>query len=85
MGNMIGLRSSCPAYYRIYVQGVVEPGWFEEYTDMRMAQIEFSSNLSMTIFAGELVDQSALLGVLNLIGDLGLPLLAFDCFPYREE
>ena len=80
-----GFQCSQPAYYRIYVQGALDARWLRDYIDMRIERMADASDQVVTKLAGELADQSALIGVLSLISDLGAPLLAFECFPYRED
>ncbi len=78
----VDFRCSQPAYYRIYVQGALDARWLHEYIDMRVEFIADARNQVVTRLAGELADQSALIGVLSLICDLGAPVLAFECLPY---
>jgi len=78
-------QCSQPAYYRIYVQGALDAHWLRDYIDMRIERVAGASDQVVTKLAGELVDQSALIGVLSLISDLGAPLLAFECFPYSTD
>jgi hypothetical protein len=80
-----GFRCSQPAYYRIYVQGPLDARWLRDYIDMRIECMTSVGDLVVTQLTGELADQSALLGVLSLIRDLGAPLLAFECFPYSTD
>lgn len=76
---------SQPAYYRIYVQGSLDARWLGDYTDMHIEHLAGAREQIVTKLAGELADQSALIGVLSLIGDLGAPVLAFECFPYSID
>jgi hypothetical protein len=85
MHREIGFRCSQPAYYRIYVQGSLDARWLRDYIDMRTERLLDVHDRAVTKLAGELVDQSALIGVLGLIIDLGAPLLAFECFPYSTD
>lgn len=74
---------SSPAYYRIYVQGDVDLHWITDYFNLRTERLATKQQLSITILAGELIDQAALLGLLSLINESGLSLLGFDCYPYQ--
>ena len=78
-------QCSQPAYYRIYVQGPLDARWLDGYVDMHIDRMADAQEQVVTKLAGELVDQSALIGVLSLIGDLGAPVLAFECFPYSTD
>lgn len=85
MYRKTGFRCHQPAYYRIYVQGALDASWLSDYIDMRIERMVDASDQVVTKLAGELADQSALIGVLSLISDLGAPLLAFKCFPYNTD
>jgi hypothetical protein len=75
-----GLRlSSCePARYVIHVQGVVAARWSDRLGGMELTQVT-DCGVVFTILSGILVDQAALLGVLNSLYNLGLPLLSVQC------
>jgi len=81
----VNFRSSQPAYYRIYVQGTLDASWLRDYIDMRVERFTDTSDRVVTRLTGELTDQSALIGVLSLISDLGAPVLALECFPYSKD
>ncbi len=88
MYRKTGFRCHQPAYYHIYVQGALDASWLSDYIDMRIERMPGASDQSdqvVTKLAGELADQSALIGLLSLISDLGAPLLAFKCFPYNTD
>ena len=60
-----------PARYRLRVQGQLGPQWADWFTG-------FTLNWEVpgeTMLVGQVVDQAALHGLLNIIRDLGLPLL----------
>jgi hypothetical protein len=60
-----------PARYRIRVLGWLGPEWATWFGGLAMSWEE----PDQTVFAGQVVDQAALHGILNTIRDLGLPLL----------
>lgn len=60
-----------PAHYRIRVQGRLGPEWAAWFGGLAMSWEE----PGQTVFAGQVIDQAALHGILNAIRDLGLPLL----------
>lgn len=74
-----------PAYYRIYVQGDVDAHWLRDYYDLRTEHVSRTDMPDVTVLTGELVDQAALVGVLCLVHDYGLPILTLECFPYHDE
>lgn len=67
--------SSCPASYVIKVRGRLDESWS---TRMAGLHIEVSSEGggAVSTLDGSLPDQPALLGVLNALCSLGLPLLS---------
>jgi hypothetical protein len=85
MGDELVLHCGRPAYYRIYLQGILLPRWELDFIDMRLECIHLTATQEITILKGEVIDQAALLGILNLLYDLRLPLLGVECFPYRME
>jgi hypothetical protein len=62
---------STPARYRIRVKGQLGPEWSEWFGGLSITQGEPNE----TTLLGQILDQSALHGILNKIRDLGLPLL----------
>ena len=85
MDRETDFRCSQPASYRIDVHGVLDARWLGDYTDLRVEHIDAGSDGAVTRLTGELADQSALLGLLNLLNDLGVPLLALDCLSYCPD
>ena len=72
------IRRDRPAHYRIRVQGVLDPTWSDTVHGMVISTERADLAPPMTLLAGELIDQAALMGVLNLVYDLGLPLLSVE-------
>jgi len=62
---------SMPARYRIRVQGRLGPEWSAWFGGLSLSWQE----PDQTVLVGQVLDQSALHGLLNTIRDLGLPLL----------
>ena len=60
------------AVYEIRVKGHLDGRWSEWFDGLAIVNVENGDAL----LSGELVDQSALHGVLNKVRDLGLPLMA---------
>jgi hypothetical protein len=67
------------AYYQVQVSGVLDPRWSEYIGGMEIMSNVGTDNKVMTTLSGELIDQAALLGVLNHLYNLGLPLLLVEC------
>jgi hypothetical protein len=62
------------AHYRIDLQGELDPSWSVELRGMTVTHVRHSGQTSTQI-SGELPDQAALTGVINLVAGLGLPIL----------
>ncbi len=57
--------------YEIVIRGYIGEAWFEELTAFKQPNFE-------TMLRGELIDQSALFGVLRKIKDLGVELISVN-------
>lgn len=66
------------ACYSIQVQGVLDQNWVDQFGELKAITVLAKDGLytPVTTIIGEVVDQSALFGLLNLVYDLGLPLLS---------
>ena len=60
------------AVYEILVKGHLDGRWSEWFDGLTITNVEDG----IAVLSGEIVDQSALHGVLNKVRDLGLPLMA---------
>ncbi len=69
-----------PAIYQISVNGRLEPDW-SDYFGLTITTKECRSQTTTTL-SGELVDQAALMGVLNNLYGLGFSILAVT---YQEN
>ena len=70
-----GMEMFEPQVYVITAQGELEPAWSDRLGGMTIT-VHHRLDGPVTILTGELVDQAALQGVLTLLYDLGLPVLA---------
>ncbi len=77
-----GLRLEDPATYEIRVQGSLDLKWSDRLQGLGITVKEFSDRMPITTLAGRLKDQAALLGVLNALFALKLPLLFICCNKY---
>jgi hypothetical protein len=67
------MKLTCgPAWYRIQVRGQIAPRWSEWLDGM---SIESGDAPDATALTGRIVDQAALLGLLQKLANLGLMLL----------
>lgn len=73
------LRSDGSATYRIHVQGHLDKRWSERMGGLNIATTNPQDEASVTILRGRVLDQSQLLGVLNILHDLRLPLISVEC------
>jgi len=67
-----------PATYRIRVQGLLDPEWSERLGGMTVTVREGPDGAHFAELTGPLVDEAALMGVLERLYSLRLPLLAVE-------
>jgi hypothetical protein len=77
-----GLRLEDPAIYEIRVHGSLELKWSDRLQGLGIRVKENSDRMMVTILSGRLKDQAALLGVLNTLFTLKLPVLFVFCHKY---
>jgi hypothetical protein len=70
-----------PATYRISVQGRIDPNWSDLLAGMKIRLAKDEAHPLVTILDGELTDQAALIGVLNTLYEMHLPILSVLCQP----
>jgi hypothetical protein len=68
-----------PAMYRICISGNLDEHWSDYCGGMKIEQVSDPKSYAMTILTGRLADQSALIGVLNSLHDMGCPILSVEC------
>jgi hypothetical protein len=78
------LGRDTPATYRIRLQGSLGENWSEYLNSMTITPARAIDGAPVTILKGRLVDQAALLGVLNNAYDLGFPLLSVECLEWDQ-
>ena len=66
------------ASYRICVQGVLDASWAADFVGLAVTCTSSTGPASVTTLTGQLADQAMLLGVLNGLYGLGLPLLLVE-------
>jgi hypothetical protein len=72
-------QASQAADYRIVVEGVLDPVWFDRLGGLEITEQRQPGQPVVTWLEGRLVDQSALQGVLDTLFMLGLRLRAVEC------
>ena len=67
------------ATYRICILGTLDKNWSDYCGGMIIQHDVMLQQYAVTILTGRLIDQSALIGVINSLYDLGCPLLSVEC------
>jgi hypothetical protein len=70
------LTMSVPAQYRVRVQGVIERRWVDQLARMKVAYRNVGRVNAVTVLTSDALDQAGLLGLLNQLYGLGLPLVS---------
>ena len=70
------LSMASPATYRICVQGAIQRSWSASFSGMRVSFRHASTPEAVTYLTGDVLDQADLLGLLNRLYGLGLPLVS---------
>jgi hypothetical protein len=70
------LTMSQPAEYRICVQGAIERSWSDLFDGMKVSYRHVATPNALTVLTGGALDQAALMGLLNRLYGLGLPLVS---------
>jgi hypothetical protein len=77
-----------PGRYRIRVQGQLSANWSYRLSDMVITTRQPAGQPPVTTLTAEVRDQTALMGVLNILYDMGCPLLKverLDILPAAED
>jgi hypothetical protein len=61
-------------YYRIIVEGRIDPSWSEWLDNFRLDSKKVANSMYLTTISGPVTDQAALRGLLNRLWDLNLVL-----------
>ncbi len=72
-------RASQAADYRIIVEGVLDPVWFECLGGLEITEQRQPGQPVVTRLEGRLEDQSALQGVLDTLFMIGMRLIIVEC------
>jgi len=67
------------ATYRICILGMLDKNWSDYCGGMKIEHDIVLDQYPVTILTGILVDQAALIRVINTLYDLGCPLLVVEC------
>ena len=76
-----------PAVYRIRVSGMLTESWSEYFGAQSISVEEDRAGQSTTTLISEPVDQAALVGMINHLNGLGLPVVSVTCVqaPAKDE
>lgn len=67
-----------PAVFRIRIQGELDESWFEYFgSQSTSAEIDKAGNI-VTVIISEPMDQAALVGLVNHLNSLGIPLISVE-------
>ena len=64
--------------YRIKVDGDLPENWLDLFTGMRVTNQKRKDQSTVTCLTGQIKDQSHLLGLLNALAELHLPILSVE-------
>jgi len=82
--NWPNINLDDPAQYRICALGVFKPTWLDMLSGDWVISDHPISRPGSTTLVGRVVDQAALLGVLEQLYSLGLPLLSIERLTPRQ-
>jgi hypothetical protein len=68
-----------PAHYRICIQGLFDACWLELLSGVWLITERQSVGQRFTTLVGQVADQAALVGDIEQLYSLGLPILAVEC------
>ena len=67
-----------PAMYRVRIQGILDKNWSDYCGGMTIEHERDAHQHAVTVMTGRLVDQSALVGILTSLHDIGCPILSVE-------
>ena len=68
-----------PATYRISVQGAIRWDWTDYFHTFEVSTLSPNDHRPVTTLTGQVADQTTLVGLINALYALGLPLLSVEC------
>ncbi len=67
-----------PADYCIKVSGAIDQEWFSYHDNMVVKEMDAGDKRPLTTLTGQVTDQAALMGILNHLYDLQLPIVSVE-------
>lgn len=61
-------------YYQITVEGKIDPSWADWLGGMQIGSRKEADDMTVTTLSGNIIDQTALRGIMNKLWDLNLAL-----------
>lgn len=83
--NGSDLKFSSPANYRICVKGYLDDSWSDRLVGMTIANQVSQAESPVSTLCGAVRDQTELLGLLNSIYEMHLPLLSIELLNAEEN
>ena len=65
-------------FYRIRIEGSLDPSWSDRLGGLAITTTGRFDRETTTVLEGELTDQGALLGILNTLYEMHLPILSVE-------
>ena len=72
------LKFTSQATYQIFIKGFLDESWSDRLNDMTIGHLNSDAGLPVTKLCGKVQDQAELLGVLNSIYEMHLPLISLE-------
>ena len=67
-----------PAVFHIRIQGELDESWFDYFSVQSASVEEDRAGNNVTVIISDPVDQGALLGLVNHLNSLGIPLISVE-------
>ncbi len=74
-----------PAVFAIRIQGEIGEDWAEYFGARTISTERGGAGFPLTVLTTEPVDQAGLIGMINHVNMLGLPLVSVECVSAPEE
>lgn len=73
-----------PLAFRVRFRGVLSASWFSTLQNVALHSTRVG-NVTETTLEGEVPDEAALIGIVNMLYDLGCSLISVDCTTKSEK
>ena len=74
----IDIKMYREAAYCIKVSGTIGSDWFSYHESMELEEVDTDGKRPLTTLTGQVIDQAALMGILNHLYDLQLPIISVE-------